>query len=425
LTTSSDAKFPIIAYISQWFPPESSGPSLWIAQALAASGFNVKVITAIPNYPKGVVFPGYKAWRVKKEKLHDMDTLHCPIYPSHDHSALKRMVNYSSFAITSILFGMKICKGADAILVYSSPATSALPAMTANLVFKRPYVLFIQDLWPDTVMQSGMLKGNKAGKVVGNLLGRFDRVSTLRAAHIIVISQGMKKALISRGVPESKITVIHNWVDEDAVKPVKRTGELRGQLSVPESDLLFMYAGNHGIVQGLHDWISAVASVQDLENVHFVFIGDGAEKQRLEARASQLALKRIHFLDPVGALEFSTIAAEADAQIISLRNEPLFEITIPGKVQSSLAKDMAVLGSVQGDAAVLLSESGAGIIAAPEDPAGIELIIRQAHAEGADALALRGVAGGEYYRQTMSAERGSRMTASVMNRVLGLVSVSE
>jgi glycosyltransferase involved in cell wall biosynthesis len=424
LTTEFETKPKTIAYITQWFTPEGSGPALWIAQALAESNFRVKVITANPNYPKGIVFPGYKAWKVKREILHDMETVHCPIYPSHDHSSIKRMANYLSFTISASIFGSRICRKADAILVYSSPATSAVPAMVSNFLFKRPYVLFIQDLWPDTVMQSGMLERKRVGKIVEKALKKFDKISTRRASHVIVISQGMKRALISRGVPESKISVIHNWVDEETVKVVPRTGALRAQLSIPESDLLFMYAGNHGIVQGLDNWILAIAGSQDLTDIHFIFIGDGAEKTHLRAHAEELDLKRIHFLEPVDALEFSTLAADADAQIISLRNEPLFEITIPGKVQTSLAKEMAVLGSVQGDAALVLTESGAGIIAISQDPSGIESVIRQAHAEGAAALAVRGSAGGEYYRKTMSAEHGRGATVEVMNRVMRIESYS-
>jgi glycosyltransferase involved in cell wall biosynthesis len=275
-------------------------------------------------------------------------------------------------------------------------------------------VLLVQDLWPDTVIQAGMVESPLARKAAQAVLQSFDSLTTLRAAHILVISRGMKDALTERGVPASKLTVMPNWVDESVVYPRPADRVLRRRLGIHESDIVFMYAGNHGKAQGLQAWLTAIESVQDLNNAHFVFIGDGTEKSSLWSRARESRLQRVHFMAPVGVDEFCDLAAEADAQIVSLKDSPLFRITIPGKVQSSLALESAVLGSVAGDAADMLARSGAGLVAGPEDPTEIEGVIRMAVAEGRAGLKARGIVGRRFYLQSMSRQKGSSTLASVL-----------
>lgn len=396
-----------VAYITQWFTPEPAGPADWIADSLLNDGFAVRTITAIPNYPAGVVYQGYRASRVTREIIRNIPTLRCPVYPSHNQSAPSRALNYLSFAATSSWVGQRVLASSDVALIYSSPATAAIPAMIAKRRSKLPYVLLIQDLWPDTVLQTEMLGSKKLRKLAEIILGKLDKSSTSGASHIIVISPGVKKALTSRGVPEYKITVMYNWINESILHPCERRGDLRRRLSIPPGDFVFMYAGNHGAAQGLHAWIAAIENVQDLTNLHFVFVGNGTEKIQLVERVQSLNLRRVHFLESVEVDEFAVLAADTDAQIISLKDAPLFRITIPSKVQSSLAIQSAVIASVAGDAASVLEDSGAGILASPEDQFSIESAIRQAHTEGVDRLKQRGLAGRRYYLDHMSQDRGS------------------
>lgn len=403
-----------VAYVTQWFTPEPAGPAAWIADALQDEGFLVNTVTATPNYPAGIVYPGYSPWRVAREAINGISVLRCPVYPSHDRSAGRRAVNYMSFALTASWVGRRILNSADVALIYSSPATAALPAMIAHRRSGVPYVLLIQDLWPDTVLQTGMIGAGPGSRFAEGILTRFDRNSTDHASHIIVISPGMRQALIARGVPASKITVMFNWIDESLLCPRVRSGSLRKRLAIPDDDLVFMYAGNHGSAQGLQAWIEAVAHTQDLHDLHFVFIGSGTEKAQLVERAGGLRLNRIHFMNTVGVDEFAELAADADAQIISLKDSPLFRITIPGKVQSCLALQSAVIAAVAGDAANVLTDAGAGILAVPEDPASIERAVRQAHTEGRSLLKERGESGRKYYLESMCRDRGAGVLKSVL-----------
>lgn len=387
---------------------------MWIAEALRSGPFSVNTITAVPNYPQGVVYPGYRAWRATREVIGGVSTTRCPVYPSHDRSAVGRAVNYSSFALSSTWVGRKVLNSADVTLVYSSPATAALGAMVAHSRAHVPYVLLIQDLWPDTVLQTGMLESGAIANVAERVLSRFDDRSTEGASHILVISPGMKDALVGRGVPKSKISVMFNWVDESVLYPRKRTGALRRDLGIPPQHLVLMYAGNHGAAQGLWAWVEAMEGTRDLGDVHLVLVGEGTEKASLRERVDALGLDNVHFHPPVSVDDLATLAADADAQIVSLTDAPLFRITIPGKVQATLALGSAVLGSVAGDAAAVLEESGAGILAAPEDVCGIEAAIRQARTEGRSGLVARGLHGREFYLQHMSRTTGTEILTRVL-----------
>ena len=403
-----------LVYVSQWFTPEPAGPGTWIPEGLSKSSFDVCVLTAVPNYPEGKTYSGYRPYRFLMERINEILTLRSPVYPSHDRSAIRRALNYASFAASASWFGRKLLREADIALVYSSPATAAIPVVISNKMHGVPYVLLIQDLWPDTVLQTGMINSRFIAKTAEFFLNALDRTSTKNASRIFVISPGMKRALIGRGVPDEKVTVLYNWVDDSLVVPRSRTEKLRRELGIPEGDLLFMYAGNHGSAQGLSSWIEAIRRCQDLENLHFVFMGSGTEKKLLQLQAQDAGIKRVYFIEPLPLNDFVIQSADADAQIISLKDSPLFSMTIPGKVQTCLAQGNAVIGSLTGDAATLLLESGAGIIGNPEDSVSIEKVIRQASSEGSQGLKSRGMQGRDFYISKLSSDMGISTLSQVL-----------
>ena len=403
-----------VAYVTQWFSPEPAGPANWIAQTLHGIGFEVNVITAVPNYPTGVTYPGYSAFRSRNELINEMEVIRCPVYPSHDGSALRRAINYVTYAISASWKGRKKLSEADVVLVYSSPQTAAIPALLFHKWKGKPYVLIVQDLWPDSVLETGFLRSALIRQIAQRVLGALDRVVSRNAAQIIVIAPGMKQTLISRGVPQEKITVTFNWADESVLFPHAPTGQLRKSLEISDNDLLFVYAGNHGSAQGLEVWLHAIKSFEDVEDLHFLFVGDGAEKTQLKQLADSLGLEKIHFLDPMTTEDFAKNVADCDAQIISLTDAPLFQMTIPGKVQSSLALGSAVIASLAGDAAGIIADSGVGFLAKPGDQSDIENAVRDAYAEGRVALRLRGALGREYYLKHMSSAIGSAQLAKAL-----------
>ncbi|NYG54694.1 glycosyltransferase involved in cell wall biosynthesis [Nocardioides perillae] len=369
------------------------------------------MLTGIPNYPSGAVHDGYAPWSRRRETLDGIEVIRSPLYPSHDASALRRLLNYGSWAISSSVFGQRVLRETDVALVYSSPATAALPAMVARTLWRTPYVLLVQDVWPDSIFASGFLSG-RWGRQAHNLIDVFVRRAYARAAHIVVTSPGMADLLARRGVPQNKLTIIYNWLPEDrSAQPADHDADLKRALGVPADSLLFMYAGNHGKAQALDALIDAFTS-DETRPAHLVLMGDGVEKARLIDRARASA--RIHFLDPVPRAEADRLMVSADVSVVSLADEPLFAVTMPSKVQSGLASGRPLLVIARGDAADVVTGSGAGVAAAPSDPVAIAEAVAKLSATSLHELTLMGRRGLEVYRSQMARDVGAKRMRAVL-----------
>ena len=405
------------AFVTQWFTPEPVGAPLWIAEALRDYGLDVGVVTGVPHYPSGVAANGYRATDWKLDSVKGFRVLRVPEFPSHDTSAARRIATFGSFAISSASLASRTIGRADVTLVYSSPATSALPAMVARALYGTPYVLVIQDLWPDSVFATGFLNSGPVRAAAEPAVSAFVEASYRAATHICVITPGMRRTLIARGVPEDKVSVVFNWVDETVLKPTPRDGALRRQLGLGDTAFVSLFAGNAGEAQAMHAWVAAMSQLSDLSDVHLVLLGGGTQRESLRGQAASIGVDaQVHFLDSVPASDVPALVAESDVSLVSLADRQLFEITMPSKVQACLAMASPIIASCAGDVAEVVRESGAGWVARPEDPASIADSIRTAYAAGPDERSRMGQDGYRYYIDTMSREIGSRRLGDVLRR---------
>lgn len=403
------------AFVTQWFPPEVEGAPLWIAEALRDRGLEVGVVTGVPHYPSGVPVDGYSASHWRRDSTKGFRVLRVPEYPSHDSSAIRRIATFGSFAVSSAALASRTIGRADATLVYSSPATAALPAMVARARYGTPYVTLIQDLWPDSIFATGFLNSAHVRAVTEMAVGAFAEASYRSASHICVITPGMRRTLIDRGVPEHRISIVHNWVDQTVLKPATRVGILRRQLGLGGSAFIALFAGNAGKAQALQAWVAAMGLLSDLDEFHLVLLGGGTQRESLREQASSIGVgARVHFIDSVPVADVPRFAADADVSVVSLADRPLFEITMPSKVQTCLAIASPIIASCAGDVAEVVRDSGAGWVARPEDSASIAEAMRAAYAAGPEERSRRGRAGYRYYMENMSREIGSRRLAEVL-----------
>jgi glycosyltransferase involved in cell wall biosynthesis len=288
--------------------------------------------------------------------------------------------------------------------------------MVAQRRHGTPYVLLIEDLWPDSIFATGFLNSGPVGAIAEPAVSAFVDASYRSASHICVITPGMRRTLIARGVPEDKVSVIFNWVDETVLEPAPRAGALRHRLGIADRDFVAMFAGNAGEAQALHAWITAMGRLADLKGAHLVLLGRGTQRESLRAQASSVGVSaHVHFLDAVPAAQVPALVADADVSVVSLADRPLFEITMPSKVQACLAMASPVIVSCAGDVAEVVQEAGAGWVARPEDPASIAEAIRAAYAAGSDERGRRGLNGLRYYVENMSRGIGSRRLAEVLS----------
>ncbi len=405
-----------ILLLTQWFDPEPTFKGLVFAKKLHALGHEVEVLTGFPNYPGGKIYPGYSIKPIQVELMEGIRVMRVPLYPSHDRSAVRRIMNYASFALSSCLAGLFAIRRPNVIHTCGPPVTVGISACLISLFRRAPFVYDIQDLWPDTLGATGMLKNPKALKVVDWVCDWMYK----RAAHIAVPALGIRDRLLARGVPENKLSVIYSWCDESSIDGHSlklKTGlpsnvihpKRVDHAETPSETFDVLFAGTMGKVQAL-DAVLGAALILKRENpaVRFLLLGGGIEVDRLKTIVEDQLLTNVKFLPRVPMSEVGAILARADALLVHLKDDPLFRITIPSKTQAYLVAGKPIIMAVAGDAAQLIRASEAGVCAQPEDARSIADAINHLTTLEREELLQMGQRGQRYYREQFSLDSGAR-----------------
>ena len=403
-----------ILLITQWFDPEPSFKGILFAKELVSRGFEVEVITGFPNYPGGTLYDGYRVKFIQKEVIDGVLVTRVPLFPSHDKSKLGRVFNYLSFAFSSLIYGLFFSKRADVIYAYHPPLTVGISALIIKLFRRVPIVLDIQDMWPDTLKATGMISNSR-------LLGSVSKVCNFiysGVTKIVVLSPGFKDLLIDRGVPENKIEIIYNWADEDVLRT--KTGE-RPQDMVSIEGFKVLFAGNVGQAQGLDVVLDAALLLKDdVPNIHFLVLGRGLKLDDLKRREKELNLGNVHFFPAVGIEKVGSFLGFADALLIHLNSDPLFEITIPGKTQAYMAVGKPIIMGVSGDASNLVSRADCGVCFEPEDSVALAEAAKGLMLLDSTDIQRLGKNAERFYNENLSVMVGVNSFEKVFNEVIDM-----
>lgn len=403
-----------VGFISQWYTPERASATLpgVITAALAEAGHDVTVVTGLPNYPDGQLYPGYKLRPYQHETIAGIKVCRAPLFINHDANPVKRVANYSSFAASASAVALGALKSVDAVWVHSTPATVAAPAMLLRALRGIPYVLHIQDVWPDTVTASGFMSERRSAQIE-RPLHSFCNATYRHASAVRVTAPGMADLLERRGVTPSKIDFLPNWCDETAFRPATADPDLRRSFGdLPAFSV--MYAGAMGEVQGLDVVLDAAALLKNRANVGFVLVGDGVARNYLEHRVEREGLTNVVFRPPQPIESMAEVMDLSDIQLICLRDLPLYRITLPSKVQATMAAGRPMIASAAGDAARVVTESGAGLVCSPGSAAELAAAVLTAYDAGEETRKSWGTAGREHYLREYSQLRGvAKMTETL------------
>ena len=396
-----------ILLLTQWFQPEQNFKGLPLAQALANLGHEVEVLTGFPNYPEGKLYPGHRIKMRQVETMGGVRVTRAPLYPSHDSSVFGRVLNYSSFAISSALLIFSI-RRPDVVYVYCPPMTAATAATALRLIRRVPYVIDVQDLWPDTLVSTGMVK---EGTIV-KLVGLWSAFAMRWANALIVLSPGFRVRLEERGAT-CPIHVIPNWappeIEEMGSIDSPRVGTHRETFNI-------LFAGNMGKAQSLETVILAAKRLKkEVPFIKFTLIGGGVDVERLKALSASAGTDNIVFLPPRSTKDMASVFREADALLVHLRDDPLFSITIPSKTQAYLAMGLPILMGVRGDAADMLEAAQAGIAFTPEDADSLAESAVQLSAMSHKAREAMGRSGSAFYREHLAFSTGVKAIERVLS----------
>ncbi len=398
-----------VLFFTQWFDPEPVPKGLAFARALADEGFDVEVVTGFPNYPGGRVYPGYRVRLLQREHVAGIRITRVPLYPSHDRSIIRRAANYLSFATSVLMYGLFGADPADVIYAYHPPLTVAMAAAMVGVLRHTPVVCDIQDLWPDTLRATGMVSSAR----VLSAIGRCCDWLYATVDYLVVLSPGFRRSLIARGVSPSRISVVYNWCDENAIASDSGSGP-----DFEPDTFTVLFAGNLGPAQALDSVMEAAEILaRDAPRVRFILLGHGIAAARLRQRAEQLPNVRV--LPAVPMSEVGGYLARADALLVHLKDDPLFEITIPSKTQAYMAAGKPIIMAVRGDAADLVRAAQCGVNAQPESPRSIADAVRALVALAPEARVAMGRRGRRYYDEHLSMRTGLAALARVLRRVAG------
>lgn len=397
-----------ILLLSQWFDPEPTFKGMLFARELHRRGHDVVVLTGFPNYPGGKLYEGYRITPVRRENVDGIDIIRVALYPSHDASGLKRAANYASFALSASCALLFLHKP-DVAYVYHPPATVGLPAMVLKHLRGVPFVYDVQDLWPDTLTATGMVRS----RVAIRLVGRWTRTVYRASARIAVLSDGFKRALTNRGVASGKIEVIHNWADE-AQLSVERPSDARAKELGFDDRFTVVFAGTIGPAQGLDTVLEAAEQLRSRPDIHILVIGAGLEAARLREEVTARGLPNVSLQPRRPMHEIGEVLGRADALLVHLRDDPLFAITVPSKTQAYLLAGRPILMGVRGDAADLVERAKAGLTFTPGDADDLVRTVLELQAMSQQDRDELGANGSAFYAQHLSLAVGSSRFDQVM-----------
>lgn len=387
-----------ILFIKQLFNPEPTAKSLDFALELKKRGHEVQVLTGFPSYPIGRIYDGYKQSPWKKEVMQGIEVIRVPIYPDQSDSGVKRMLHYLSYAFSASILGPFLIKKPDVAFVYQGAIPVGIPATVFKWFRGVPFVYDINDLWPETVAVSGMMKNKKVLKLIES----WCQFNYRQAAKITVATPGFRERLIDKGVPSDKIDFVPNW-SRDKYSEETLYENLKEKY-FPSSRFNILYAGNLGVVQNLDIVLYAAQEYQKRGNtkVLFTLLGGGADEKRLKEKKEALQLNNVQFLPRVDGSEVIKYLNSVDALFVHLKNTPLFEITIPSKILSYLRTGKPILLGLKGNAADIIKESKTGYLFEPENS--IDLIEKtdQLLAITAEERNEMGKKGIQYYNDHLS-----------------------
>lgn len=352
-----------ILFLTDNFPPEVNAPATRTyehAKEWIEAGAEVTVITCNPNFPQGKIFDGYTNKLKQVEEFEGMKVIRVWTYMTANEGFLKRTLDYVSFAIMSSIFGL--FEKADVIIATSPQFFTTWSGWFLSKLKNKPWIFELRDLWPESIATVGAM--NKESRMF-KFLEKIE-LGLYRSAHLVIPNTpAFKTNLINRGIPANKMHVIPNGANLELFDSSRKNTELKDKLGIKE-DFVVGYIGTHGLAHSLDFVVESIAKA-GFEDVHFLFIGDGAEKEKIKGIAKSAQLKNVSFLDPIPKEKIPDYLAMTDASLVPLKKSDTFKTVIPSKIFEACAMGKPIILGVEGQAKALVSEFEAGVYFEPEN----------------------------------------------------------
>lgn len=349
-----------ILFLTDNFPPEVNAPATRTfehCREWVKAGHDVTVITCFPNYPQGKVYPGYTNSLCKTECMDGIKVVRVWSYMTANKGFIKRIIDFISFSVTSFFAGL--FRECDIIVATSPQFFAALSGRTLGFFKRKPWIMEVRDLWPDSIKAVGAMKES----VVLKYFSKEEKWCYSSAKKIVVVTNSFKREIAKKGIPEDKIFVIKNGANTELFKPREKSQELLRKLGL-EGKRVLGYVGTLGMAHKIDFLIDCV---KELDDYALMILGNGAEKENIQQKIESEGIKNVVLLDSVSKNEVAEYIALQDAALVNLRKSSLFTTVIPSKIFETASMRIPIMLGVDGEAREMVEEFGAGLFYEPEN----------------------------------------------------------
>jgi glycosyltransferase involved in cell wall biosynthesis len=364
-----------IVVICHYFPPEIGAPSARLyemSKRWVELGNEVHVVTCFPNHPTGIIPDEYKGMKYKLENMDGIHVYRNYVYATPNKGFIKKTLGHISFMLSSALYSMKKIDKPDVIITSSPTFFSIFSGYWYSLRKKADFILEIRDLWPAAMIELGVMKEGFITKILEKMELFFYR----KSKKLIMVTQSFKDNVINRGISEDKVHVITNGFNQDLFYPKEKNQELTNKYNIQDK-FVISYVGAHGISQNLRTILEVAKKLRVYKNIEFVFVGEGAEKDKLKQIVREEELTNVQFIDAQPKEAIPEFYNSSDLCLIPLKNIELFKTFIPSKMFEIMACGVPIVASLEGEAAQILEDSKAALVVQPDDPDEIAAAIQE------------------------------------------------
>lgn len=359
-----------ILFLTDNFPPEVNAPASRTfehCREWVRASHRVTVITCAPNFPRGVVYEGYRNRLWQAETMDGIRVIRVWTYITANEGFFRRTLDYLSFMVAAVLAALFV-RGVDVVIATSPQFFAACAGYLVGSMKRRPFVFELRDLWPESIRAVGVLKEGRTLQA----LEQMEMFLYRHAAAIVTVTHSFKEILIRRGVDGNKIFVGPNGADLERFRPMPKDRELLARFCL-DGKIVAGYVGTHGLAHALDTILEAAMILEKHKlptvSVTFLLLGDGAMKRQLKARAAAMRLNNVLFLDTVPKVDVPRYWSLIDIAIIHLKRDPLFRTVIPSKLFECMAMGIPVLHGVEGESSVIVEKEQVGIAFQSENAA--------------------------------------------------------
>jgi glycosyltransferase involved in cell wall biosynthesis len=353
-----------VLFLSHYFPPEVNAPASRTyehCRVWAEHGHEVSVLTCAPNHPAGKVYPGYRNRLWQAETIDGIRVRRIWTVVAANRGVIWRSANYFSYLVIAIVSAPFLSR-TDVVISTSPQFFCGIAGYFVSRLKRAPWILEIRDLWPESIVTVGALRPSRATRLLEWLEGFAYR----KADRIVSVTDSFVERIAAKCDDPGKIVVIKNGVDLDFYRPGQPDRRLAREIGV-EGRFVAAYVGTHGMAHGLGTILRAAERLKHREDIVFVLVGDGAERERLLREKQQLGLDNVLMLGQLPKDQMPRVWAITDVSLVLLRNQPLFERVLPSKVFEGMGAAKPIILGVRGESQRLVEASGGGLCIEPEN----------------------------------------------------------